>query len=84
MVGQFGAIHPHVVTSLDLGGPALVIELDIASLALLGERVAQIRPIPRVPAVTRDVALVVHDDVPAGEVLRMIRDAGGELCEEVE
>jgi phenylalanyl-tRNA synthetase beta chain len=40
-------------------------------------------PIPRFPASTRDVALVVHDDVPAGEVLDAVRVAAGALAEQI-
>ena len=39
--------------------------------------------IPRFPAATRDVTFVVHDDVPAGEVERAVREAGGALAEDV-
>jgi phenylalanyl-tRNA synthetase beta chain len=39
--------------------------------------------IPRFPASTRDVALVVHDDVPAGDVERAVREAAGALAVEV-
>ena len=37
----------------------------------------------RYPASAIDLAFVVSDDVPAGEVLRTLRETGGELLESV-
>jgi phenylalanyl-tRNA synthetase beta chain len=83
-VGTFGPLHPDVVDALDLGGPAFVIELDLRALDSVSARVAGFVPIPSLPAATRDLALVVHDDVTAGQVMAAIREAAGDLCEGVE
>ena len=63
---------------------ALVLELDLDALEALGAAIPKFRPIPALPAATRDLALVVHDGVPAGDVAQAIRAAAGELCESVE
>lgn len=84
VVGRMGPLHPAVVAAMDLGEGALILELDVDDLEALGPVVAKYRPIPVLPAATRDVALVVHEGVPAGDVERAIRDAAGELCESVE
>jgi len=84
LVGQLGPLHPDVADALDLAMPAVqVVELDLRALGKLGKRVPQFTPIPRLPAITRDLALVVHEDVPAGEVEKVIREAAGELCESI-
>lgn len=82
-VGSFGAIHPEVADAVDLGGPCLVIELDLAALTKLGVKTPRYRPIPVLPPATRDIAVVVHDDVPAGDVEKTIAEVGGDLVEEV-
>lgn len=84
VVGSFGALHPDVIDALDLGGPAFVIELDLRSLESVAARAPRFRPIPVLPAATRDLALVVPEAVSAGEVMDAVRDAAGELCEDVE
>jgi phenylalanyl-tRNA synthetase beta chain len=84
IVGCFGPLHPDVADLLDLGGPCVVVDLDVRALGELGHRTAKYAPIPTLPAATRDIALVVHDDVTAGAVGGAIREAGGELCESVD
>lgn len=83
-VGGFGPLHPDVLEALDLGGPAFIVELDLRALERVGIRTPQFRGIPSLPAATRDIALVVRDDVSAGAVGDAIREAAGELCESVE
>lgn len=84
LVGTFGPLHPDVVDALDLGGPAFVIEIDLRSLDEVAARAPRFRPIPALPAATRDLALVVPEAVTAGQVMDAVRDAAGELCEDVE
>ena len=83
-VGRFGPLHPDVVEAFDLDGPAVVVELDLAALESVGYRVPRYQPIPRLPAVTRDVSLEVGEEILAGELARAIQDAAGELCESVD
>jgi phenylalanyl-tRNA synthetase beta chain len=40
--------------------------------------------IPKFPAATRDIALVVKDGIPAGDVLASLREAAGPLAEDVQ
>jgi phenylalanyl-tRNA synthetase beta chain len=83
-VGTFGPLHPDVGDALDLGGPAFVIELCLRSLERAAAGVPRFAPIPVLPAAMRDLALVVREEVTAGQVASAIREAAGELCEDVE
>jgi phenylalanyl-tRNA synthetase beta chain len=82
-VGRFGPLHPDVVDAFDLGGPALVVELDLEALGGLGRAMPRYRPVPRLPAVTRDLSLVVGDELFAERVAGALASAGGELCESI-
>jgi len=84
LLGQLGPLHPDVVDSLDLGQSAQIIELDLEALQTLGKGVPQFRAIPRLPAVTRDLSLVVGEAVGAGKVGEVLERAGGALCESIE
>lgn len=83
-VGIFGPLHPDVIEHFDLDGSAQLIELNLATLEALGRVTPRYRRIPRVPAITRDLSLVVDDRTPAARVASAIREAAGELCESVE
>lgn len=82
-VGSFGPLHPDVVSDLDLDGACVVIELDLDAMEALGVARPKFRPIAALPPVTRDIALIVHEDVNAGAVGDAIQQAAGELCESV-
>jgi phenylalanyl-tRNA synthetase beta chain len=81
-IGAFGPLHPDVVDALALDGEVLAIELSLEPF-VAGPKVPRYAPIPRFPTATRDVALVVKDGVPAGDVERAVREAAGALAEDV-
>ncbi|MFL5737506.1 MAG: phenylalanine--tRNA ligase subunit beta [Actinomycetota bacterium] len=81
-VGSMGELHPRVAAAFDLPGRVAVAELDVAGLA--GEAVTFVlRNVPRFPPVRRDLAFVLGANVPAAEVERAIREAGGDLVAEL-
>jgi phenylalanyl-tRNA synthetase beta chain len=81
-VGSFGPLHPDAIETLDLGGEVLVFEMELDAFAA-GAVAPTFTPIPRFPASARDVALVVKDGIPAGEVEAAVRAAAGPLAEAV-
>jgi phenylalanyl-tRNA synthetase beta chain len=83
-VGVLGPVHPDVLSAWDVDAGVVLVELELDELVAVGRKNPRFRPIPRLPAATRDISLVVHDQVSAGEVERVIREAAGELCESVE
>ena len=82
-VGSLGPLHPDVGDAFEVGEEAVVVELDLEALQAVGAQPARFVPLPRFPASSRDVSLVVRDDVPAGDVEHAARDAAGDLAEEV-
>jgi phenylalanyl-tRNA synthetase beta chain len=78
--GHVGELHPTVAAVFDLGGRAVAFELDLAP-ALAVDVARRVRPLPRFPAVNRDLAVVVPEAVEAAALLWTIRGAGGSLLE---
>ncbi|UCG72815.1 MAG: phenylalanine--tRNA ligase subunit beta [Chromatiales bacterium] len=74
-IGHFGELHPTFAKRLDLPSAPLVFEL--LAEPLLAAVPPRYRPVSRFPAVRRDLAVVVGDDVPAGELLTAIRSEVG-------
>ncbi len=83
-VGSLGPLHPDVGDAFEVGeGAVVVVEVDLAALEAVGVEPARFATLPRFPASTRDLAVVVREDVAAGEVEAAAREAAGELAEEV-
>lgn len=84
VVGSLGALHPSVAEKLDVPPQVFVIELCLDSLENQGAAKKRYRPIPRLPPVTRDIALEAPETLTAGDILATLQKSGGELCESVE
>lgn len=84
-IGLIGEVHPAIYSHYDLpqGGRAAVAWLSIDALLELTRPVRSFEAFGRLPAVHRDLALVVSERVPAAEVVATVRAMGGELLEEV-
>lgn len=82
-VGTLGPLHPEVTDALDLPSETVVIFLDLATIAEVAVKAPTYAAIAKFPASTRDVALVVKNDVLAGDVERAVCEAAGELAEDV-
>jgi len=83
-VGHLGPLHPNVADAMSVTGEAFIVVLDLDALGAVGRATPRYRPIPVLPAATRDLALVVEESVPAARVASVMREAGGEHCEAVE
>jgi phenylalanyl-tRNA synthetase beta chain len=77
-----GEIHPSVASAFDLSGRAAVAEIDVVAL---GDAVGSLtlKSVPRFPPVHRDLAFFLDASVPAADVERSIREAGGDLVSEL-
>jgi phenylalanyl-tRNA synthetase beta chain len=77
--GVFGELHPVL-----LDGTWGVVELDLAALtAGIPER-ALYEDVITFPAVRQDIAVVVDEAVPAGDLAAAAREAGGTLLRDVQ
>ncbi len=84
-LGVFGELHPHVRESwgLPVNTPVLFAEFDVESLRLACAERAVVGEVPRFPAVTEDLAVIVNEDVTAEQVIQVIRRSGGSLLRRV-
>jgi phenylalanyl-tRNA synthetase beta chain len=82
-VGSLGPLHPDAAEAFDLEGAAVVVEVDLQALDAVGPRALRFSPLPRFPASTRDISVVVPATVAGGEVERAVRDVAGDLAEHV-
>jgi len=83
-IGFLGEIHPDVLEKMDLHQRVIAFELDLAGLARHRAKKDRFHEIPRFPAVSRDVALLVDRDTESAAVLRIVRDSGEKYLESAE
>jgi phenylalanyl-tRNA synthetase beta chain len=83
-LGVFGELHPLVQGQYDLGEKAIQIgtfNMDVL-LEVIPERFDSMA-VPNFPPVIEDVAFIVAEELPAGELEAMIRQTGGKLLVDV-
>ena len=71
-VGSAGRLAESLAASYKFRQPVYVAELDLTALLDCERRPAQYAPLPRFPAVVRDVTLLVSRDVNFAELVRFI------------
>lgn len=74
-VGLIGAVHPSLLKKLGLKSQAYVFEVELS--AITHRHVPLAADISRFPANRRDLALVVDNQVAAGDILDLVRKVGG-------
>ena len=82
-VGVIGQIHPLVAETYGIGAEVYAAELDFTLLQSMagGERV--FHPLPKFPAVARDLALVCDESLTVGELESCITAAAGKLLRKI-
>ena len=81
-LGYLGELHPTVAADAKLDGRLVAFEIDVEPLLAVSHP-PRARPLPRFPSVDRDLAVVVDETVAAGAVHATIKEAAGDLLENV-
>ena len=82
-VGILGEVHPDVSENYGVDTNCYLAELDLNLLFNYADVNKKYKALPKFPAVTRDIALLVNDEVLVQEIEDTIRKAGGNLVETV-
>ena len=72
-VGIVGDVHPRVTQAFELSNTICLIEIDMEKLLTKITEIKEYHPIPRFPAVTRDIALVIDEQLSYRSVENIIR-----------
>ncbi|MFQ5989257.1 MAG: phenylalanine--tRNA ligase subunit beta [Candidatus Methylomirabilales bacterium] len=83
VLGWSGEVHPEVLRNFGVSTRAVAMEINLDLLDRYRRPTPTFRLLPRYPAVLRDMAVVVQESMPAGEVEATIRRTGGALVEAV-
>lgn len=82
-IGLLGEIHPLVAEKFGVALRTLLLDLELEQVIQSASEKRVYRALPRYPAVTRDIALIVDRSVPAIRLENAIREGGGVYLEQV-
>ena len=80
---QVGEVHPKVREAFDMPKRAVMAEVDLEQILRDSKPMGEIKPLPRFPGVTRDLALVMEESVAVGPMMGEMRRAAGNLLESI-
>ena len=83
LLGVMGQVHPTVAANYGVDCELYCAELSFDALLDAQGPGAEYHPLPRFPAVNRDIAVVCKDEVTVGALEGCIRKAGGRLLREI-
>lgn len=83
IVGVIGEVHPRQAKKYDVKN-TYVAELNLSVLLNLRTRALKFASIPQYPAVTRDIALVMDQDIPTNDVVRAIQKVSKRLISKIQ
>jgi phenylalanyl-tRNA synthetase beta chain len=82
--GFVGEVAAEVVDALALPSPVVAFELDVGALRTATRTPRAYHPVSRFPPAVIDLAFVVDDSAPAGDLLATLRATAGDLAERIE
>lgn len=80
-VGYLGELHPAVAKNYEIGTKAYLAVLNMEELIDASNLVSVYQPLPKFPAITRDIAMLVKEDVTVKQIADEIRKNGGAYLE---
>jgi len=80
--GYFGKISSKAAKAVGLKQDCYVAELYLSPFAELALKTKYYKQLPKYPESDRDIALVVDNNVPTEDILKIIRATGGDIAED--
>jgi phenylalanyl-tRNA synthetase beta chain len=80
-MGLAGEIHPQVLRNFDLKQAAFIFELDLKAIFDLIPETIRSKPIPKFPSISRDITIIIDNDLESSNIPETIRKSGEELIE---
>ncbi|MDY3958564.1 phenylalanine--tRNA ligase subunit beta [Romboutsia timonensis] len=80
-IGTFGELHPDVIENYNLGQRVYVAEINIDTVFENLNLTKSYNPLPKYPSTSRDIALIVKDEVFVKQIEDIIKANGEDLVE---
>ena len=83
ILATVGEVHPKVTESLGINKKVFVFEADVETLMKYTAKKFTFENLPKYPAISRDLAILVNLDTAAGEIEKVIAKSAGKFFKEV-
>ncbi|BEU87483.1 phenylalanine--tRNA ligase subunit beta [Selenomonas sp. TAMA-11512] len=84
VIATVGELHPAVSDAMRFTQPVYVFEMSVETLKKYQSVLFKSESLPKYPAISRDLALIVDKDAVAADILRAIEKKGGKDFRKVE
>ena len=82
-IGVFGELHPQVAENYGIGERVYAFELEADLLFKYTKSEKQYTPLPKFPAVTRDIAVICDENIPVLTLEKAMKKSAGSTLESV-
>ena len=83
-IATVAELHPNAMAAFEITRRTIIAEVNLEMLCRMQKKMDHVHALPKFPAVTRDIALVMDEATTVGSVLHVIRHTGGTLLEKAE
>ncbi|MBF8984177.1 phenylalanine--tRNA ligase subunit beta [Lutibacter sp. B2] len=83
LLGVFGEVHPDVAENYGMNTRIYLGEIDFELILQLAKTDKFYKQLPKYPAMTRDFALVVKDDIYVKQIEDIVKENGGKILESI-
>jgi len=80
-IGWLGMLHPHLERQLGFDSQVFLFEVD--QNLLLNKRIPVFKSLSKYPSVRRDLALIVHEEISASEIINCIQSSSEPKLQDV-
>ncbi|NLJ87582.1 MAG: phenylalanine--tRNA ligase subunit beta [Epulopiscium sp.] len=80
-LGYIGELHPNVAKNYDINTRVYLGVIDISMIEEAANLDRVYKPLPKYPAVSRDIAMLVKDEVLVKDIENIIKQRGGKILE---
>ena len=83
VIAAVGELHPKVAENFGITKKAYIFEMDLLTLMKYKSEKTKTDALPKYPAICRDLAMLVDENVSAAEIERTIAQNGGAYFDDV-
>ncbi len=82
-IGSVGKVSADIMKAFDIKQTIFLAEIDLLPLITYGKQLTKYEQLPVYPAAPRDLAILVKEEIKAGEIIEVVKKAAGKIAESV-